>query len=313
MRTYFAIGMAILAAGLFGPAAFGQSAQSGPRNAIVVNGRAPYLGIGVQDIDADRAKALKLKETRGAEVTSIVDDSPAAKAGFKEGDVVLDYNGQAVEGGEQLSRLVRETPVGRQVKIGVWRAGASVTLSPTVEARKGAMSFSSNGSWTMPNIEIPMPNFNMPDIEIPRLQPMYQSPMLGIEGESLGQEEQLADFFGVKDGVLVKAVTRNSAADKAGIKAGDVIVKIDDSRVTSTREITSVLRSVRGKTSINVTVVRSKKEMTLPVTLEAAMGPPVRARARLLVPGDGPLIRFSLPIVRILPLRLQLLPQDRVI
>jgi serine protease Do len=305
--------MAILAAGVVALAAFGQSAQSGPRSAIAVSGRAPYLGIGVQDIDADRAKALKLKETRGAEVTSIVDDSPAAKAGFKEGDVVLDYNGQAVEGGEQLSRLVRETPVGRQVKIGVWRAGASVTLSPTVEARKGAMSFSSNGSWTMPNIEIPMPNFNMPDIEIPRLQPMYQSPMLGIEGESLGQEEQLADFFGVKDGVLVKAVTRNSAADKAGIKAGDVIVKVDDSRVTSTREITSVLRSVRGKASVNVTVVRNKKEMTLPVTLEAAVGAPVRARARLLFPGDGPLIRFSLPIMRIRPLRLQLLQQDRVI
>jgi serine protease Do len=175
------------------------------------------------------------------------------------------------------------------------------------------MSFSSNGSWTMPNIEIPMPNFNMPDIEIPRLQPMYQSPMLGIEGESLGQEEQLADFFGVKDGVLVKAVTRNSAADKAGIKAGDVIVKVDDSRVTSTREITSVLRSVRGKASVNVTVVRNKKEMTLPVTLEAAVGAPVRARARLLFPGDGPLIRFSLPIMRIRPLRLQLLQQDRVI
>jgi serine protease Do len=313
MRTYFTIGMAMVAAGLVAQAALAQSAQSGTHSAVSVSGRAPYLGIGVQDVDADRAKALKLKEPRGAEVTSIVDDSPAAKAGFKEGDVVLDYNGQAVEGGEQLSRLVRETPVGRQVKIGVWRAGASLTLSPTVEARKGAMSLSSNGAWTMPNIEIPMPNFNMPDIEIPRLRTMYQSPMLGIEGEALGQQEQLADFFGVKDGVLVKAVTKNSAADKAGIKAGDVIVKVDDSRVTSSREITSVLRSVKGKSAINVTVVRNKKEMTLPVTLEASNGSPVRARARLLVPGDGPVFRLTLPIIRMQPLRLQLFTQDRVI
>jgi serine protease Do len=311
MRTYFTIGMAMVAAGLVAQGAFGQSAQSGTHSAVSVSGHAPYLGIGVQDVDADRAKALKLKDPRGAEVTSIVDESPAAKAGFKEGDVVLDYNGQAVEGGEQLTRLVRETPVGRQVKIGVWRAGASLTLSPTVEARKGTMSFSSNGSWTMPNIEIPMPN--MPDIEIPRFQTMYQSPMLGIEGESLGQQEQLADFFGVKDGVLVKAVTKNSAADKAGIKAGDVIVKVDDSRVTSSREITSVLRSVHGKSAINVTVVRNKKEMTLPVTLEAAIGSPVRARARLLVPGDGPVLRLTLPIMRMRPLRLQLFTQDRVI
>jgi serine protease Do len=312
MRTYFAIGVGILAAGLAIPAAFGQSAQSGSHNAISVNGHPTYLGIGVQDVDADRAKALKLKETRGAEVTSVVPDSPAAKAGFKEGDVVLDYNGQAVEGGEQLSRLVRETPIGRQIKIGVWRAGASLTLNPTVEAGKG-MTFSSNGNWVMPNVQIPMPSFNMPDIEIPRLQPMYQSPMLGIEGEALGQEDQLAEFFGVKDGVLVKAVTRNSAAEKAGIKAGDVIVKIEDSRVTNSREITSVLRTLHGKTSVNVTVVRGKKEMTLPVTLEAALDAPVRARARLLIPGDRPLFRLTLPIVRIGPVSVQIFPRDRVI
>ena len=276
-----------------------------------MNGRAPYLGIGVQDIDADRAKALKLKETRGAEVTSVVADSPAAKAGFKEGDVVLDYNGQAVEGGEQLSRLVRETPVGPAGEDRRVARGRQRDPEPHGGGAQGD-DVSSNGSWVMPNVEIPMPSFNMPDIEIPRLQPMYQSPMLGIEGEALGQEDQLAEFFGVKDGVLVKAVTRNSAADKAGIKAGDVIVKIEDSRVTNSREITSVLRSLRGKTSVNVTVVRGKKEMTLPVTLEAATGSPVRARARLLVPGDGPLFHLSLPIVRIQPLRLQLFTQDRI-
>ncbi len=313
MRTYFGIGLAVLAAGLAAPASFGQSVQTGPRNAVVVNGRSPYLGIGVQDIDADRARTLKLKDVRGAEVTSVVPDSPAAKAGFKEGDVVLSYNGEAVEGQEQLSRLVRETPAGRQVKIEVWRAGASLTLTPTVEERQ-AMSFSSNGPWvTGRNFEIPsMPNFNMPDIEIPRLMPMYQSPMLGIEGEALGQEQQLAEFFGVKDGVLVKAVSHNSAAEKAGIKAGDVIVKIEDSRVTSSREITSVLRSLGGKSTLNVTVVRARKELVLPVTLEAG-GTPVRARARLVIPGSGAVIRFSLPAVRISPVRLRIFPRDRII
>ena len=310
MKINFAIGVAILAAGLAAPAAIG---QGNPRT-MVMNGRSAYLGIGVQDIDADRAKSLNLKEVRGAEVTSVVPDSPADKAGFKKGDVVLEYNGEAVEGGEQLTRLVHETPLGRQVKIGVWRAGATVTLTPTIEANK-AMTFSGNGPWTMgPNVEIPMPNFNMPDIEIPRFQTMYQSPILGIEGEALGQEAQLAEFFGVKDGVLVKAVTRNSAADKAGIKAGDVIVKIDDSRVTNSREITSVLRTMRGKTSINVTVVRSKKEVTLPVTLEAAaMGSPVRARGRLVFPRDWPVVRFSMPVVQISPWRVTVVSNDGII
>ena len=77
----------------------------------------------MKDIDADSAKKFNLKEVRGVEITQVEENSPAAKAGIKEGDVVLEYNGQPVEGGEQLSRLVRETPIGRQVKVGVWRNG----------------------------------------------------------------------------------------------------------------------------------------------------------------------------------------------
>ena len=82
-----------------------------------------YLGIGVVDVDAERAKALNLKEERGAEIKSVAEDSPAAKAGLKEGDVVLEYNQERVEGMEQLVRLVRETPPGRQVALSVWRNG----------------------------------------------------------------------------------------------------------------------------------------------------------------------------------------------
>ena len=307
-----AIGMALATAILSAPAARAQSGQNNAHSANIITMHAPYLGIGVQDIDADRAKTLKLKEARGAEVTRVDHDSPAGKAGFQVGDVVLEFNGQAVEGGEQLARLVRETPVGRQVKIVVWRGGNNVTLTPTVET-SNMMNFSGNGRWAMPNVEIPMPNFNMPDIEIPRLQPLYQNPMLGIEGESLGQEQQLAEFFGVKDGVLVKAVRHDSAADKAGIKAGDVIVKVEGNHVATTREITSALRSVRGKTTVNMTIVRNRKEMDLPVTLEAAAGSAVRARALLIYPNE-PMIRITVPTVQFLrPLRIELRSADRMI
>jgi len=105
------------------------------------------------------------------------------------------------------------------------------------------------------------------------------SPMLGIVGEALGPQEQLAEFFGVKDGVLVKSVTRNSPAEKAGIKAGDVIVKVDDEKVGTSREITTALRSARSKKAVTVMVVRAKKEMPLTVIVEsnATVGTPVRA------------------------------------
>jgi serine protease Do len=116
----------------------------------------------------------------------------------------------------------------------------------------------------------------MPNIEIPRFQMSAQNPMLGIVGESLAQEDQLAEFFGVQEGVLVRSVKKGSAAEKAGIKAGDVITKIDESKVGSSAEITHVLRGLKSKKTFGVTVVRNRKEMPLTVTMEST-GSSVRA------------------------------------
>jgi serine protease Do len=273
-----AIGTAVLAAASAAPAVHAQTA----RTAQVMRGERPYLGIGVKDVvDADTAKRLGLKEVRGVEITNIDENSPAAKAGIKSGDVVLEYNGQPVEGGEQLSRMVRETPIGRTVKVGVWRSGSMQTLSATIDAAKGPMIITQNGqNWTMPEIQIPdMPGFgdkwgsNMPGMVV------VTGPSLGIFGEPLSNQEQLAEFFGVKDGVLVKQVQHNSPAEKAGLKAGDVIVKVEDAQVNTSRDITRALREAKGKKTVTLTVVRAKKEMPIVVTLETAstMGTPVKA------------------------------------
>ncbi len=276
MRINLAIGMASLAAALAVPAAFSQAtappAPPAPPRARIATAffaqkETPWLGIGVVDITGDRAKALKLKDEHGAEVTQVEEDSPAAKAGIKEGDVVLEYNGQRVEGQEQLGRMVRETPVGRQAKIGVWRNGAAQTLTATLASHKGMVMDS--GDWGGYTVKIP-PMPPMPTIEIPQIQAIWQSVTLGIVGEPLERQAQLAEFFGVKEGVLVKSVTRNSAAEKAGIKAGDVIVKVDDTNVSSTHDISSALRQLRSKRTFTVTVVRNRKEMPLTVTLESA-------------------------------------------
>ena len=240
-----------------------------------------YLGVGAMDVTSERARALNLKEERGVEISSIEEDGPAAKAGLQKGDVVLEFNGQQIEGLTQFRRMVQETPAGRQVKLGVWRNGAMQNITATVGERKntGAMMLGPDGgnwNFTMPT----MPSMpEMPNIEIPRMM-ISRSGGLGIMGESLHQEDQLAEFFGVQDGVLVRSVTKGSAADKAGIKAGDVITKVDDSKVISSADISRILRGARSKKTVNVIVVRNKKEMPLTVTVETA-GNTFRALAQL--------------------------------
>jgi S1-C subfamily serine protease len=104
--------------------------------------------------------------------------------------------------------------------------------------------------------------------EMPRVFTSIRTGMLGIECESLGS--QLAAFFGVKEGVLVRSVAKDSAAEKAGMRAGDVIVKVDGETVAQVHEILSLVRAARNKHTFPVVVMRDKKEVTLSVTVESA-------------------------------------------
>jgi len=272
MKLTFKCILACMAAtSLVSPAAFAQRAQT-----WVMTSGGSYLGVGGVDITPDRAKALNLKDERGVEISSVDPEGPASKAGLKEGDIVVEYNGQPVEGWTQFRRLVQETPVGHQVKLNVWRGGAMVTLTATVGERKNQpMIIGPDSGWNFNMPAIPsMPE--MPNIEIPRYGSV-QNPMLGIVGEPLGQEAQLAEFFGVQEGVLVRSVKKGSSADKAGIKAGDVITKVEDTNVTTSAEITRALRNLRAKKSVTVTVVRNHKEMPVTITMETSAGSSVRA------------------------------------
>jgi serine protease Do len=279
MRTLLGFGTAFVAAGL---SAFGQTPAPSAPHARSANNVAmaetPYLGVGGQDVTSDRARTLKLKEERGVEVTSVDPDGSAAKAGVKEGDVVLEFNGQKVEGWEHLKRLVRETPIHREVKVVVWRNGAVQTLTASIGARKeidmGGWVTPAPGTWMQPMPpSSPMPPTPMPSmpsmLDVPMFRTLMGTSSLGIVGEGLGQESQLAEFFGVKDGVLVRTVNKDSAAEKAGMKAGDVITKIDDTAISTVQQIGSALRAARSRNSVTVTVVRNKKEMTLTVTPDA--------------------------------------------
>ena len=265
-------GAGLAAASLASPYAIAQSAATGPRarsaQVYTVQKGSGYLGIGGVEITSERMKALNLKEERGVEISSVDETGPAAKAGIKPGDVVLEFEGAPVQGTVQFQRLVSETPPGHQVKLGIWRNSALQTIAVTIGERKsGAVTVLPDDAraWAFGGTN-PLPR--MP--EFPRFEMLTPSPALGIYGEPLADAEQLAEFFGVADGVLVRSVRKGSAAEKAGIKAGDVITKVDDSRVSNTTDITRALRGLRSaKSTFTVTLVRNKKEMPVTVVLEA--------------------------------------------
>lgn len=235
-----------------------QPAAPAPR---AVPGAVSFLGVAIQEIDSERAKALKLPEEAGVEVTRIAPDSPAEKAGIKTGDILTQYNGQRVEGMDQFSRMVRETPAGREVRIGILRNGAAQTISAKIAARPlitGQPIPAPAGSALVPF------DFRFPDM--PQSRMAWRSTMLGIDVETV--DGQLAEFFGVKEGVLVRMVNKDSPADKAGIRAGDVIVRLDDVKVATPADISAHLRAARGR-PVSVAVVRDRKEITVMLAVSA--------------------------------------------
>jgi serine protease Do len=249
-----------------------QNATSAHVNGIAINTNGSRLGIGGQDVTPEHAKAVKLKDTRGAEVTMVGDNTPASRAGLKPGDVIVEFNGKPVEGWQDLRRLLGMTPAGSEVKLGVWRNSQMVAITAVTERQTyietpgGTVDFG-GVTVTIPPMP-PMPPMPNVSIDIPTLVAMVHCTALGVDEETLQPDGQLAEFFGVHEGILVKSVSHDSPADKAGVKAGDVIVKVGEAKVANARQITAALRDARPDRALPIVVMRNHKETPLNVMLE---------------------------------------------
>jgi serine protease Do len=252
------------------------AAAQTPRRAQSAHGfLAPgYLGVGVADLTDDRVKALHLKDDQGLEVAKVTENSPASRAGLKEHDVILEVNGKAVESIEQFQSTIGESAPGAKVSLTVWRNGARQTLTATLEARPIGLPLFAGPDAP----DAPMPP--MPPVPLgnglPYLAVPAESPVVGFLGLPL--TPQLADYFGVKDGVLVSTVYPHTPAERAGLKAGDVVTKVNGTPVMSPREISGVVRSA-GKKAVSFTVVRNKKEITLSIEISRTLRIPAEKEA----------------------------------
>jgi serine protease Do len=242
--------------------AFAQTrAPQRPHSAVLQRpGSLGYLGVGVLDLTDERVKGLKLKDNSGVDVKRVDEDSPAARAGLRIDDVVLEVNGKPIADHEQFQTTIGEIQPGTKVKLTIWREGAKQTVSATLAARPDS---------AFPYLGPDLPNAPMPPM--PPLPPAYgnalpafpaNAPAVGFYGVSLNS--QMADFLGVKEGVLVWEVAPKTPADRAGLRAGDVVLKVNGTPVTNPREIAGLVR-MAAKKAVAFTVVRNRKEMTLNV------------------------------------------------
>ncbi len=224
-----------------------------------------YLGVQLSDIDSDRAATLNLGEPRGVEITAVEPGSPAEQAGLRPGDVLLTYNGENILGAQQLGRLVSETPSGRKIRVQYWRQSKTESTVVTTAAPHPQIVGIPPASVNMRRFDFPdLRSFEISDIPTPFVA--WKNSMLGIECEPL--DAQLAEYFGVKHGVLVRSVDKGSPGDKAGVKAGDVITSLGDHGVGSLRDFTSYTRTERQPVkSLSIQLVRDHKNLRLNIAV----------------------------------------------
>ena len=235
-----------------------------------------YLGVEITDVDADKAQALKLKEVRGAVITLIDHDAPAGQVGLKVNDVVLAVNNQNVAGADQLRRLLREIPPGRKISLEISRDGNIQTLAVQLVDRKaldhevwGRISNDVSGVGVAP----PVPAMGIMgggDAPIPPSgwhMSLFTSALnVGVLVEPLAS--QMADYFGVQGGLIVKQVSKKSDAAAAGFKAFDVILKVGADSILTSADWDRALRSNQGK-PVQVTILRDKKQQTITLQVDS--------------------------------------------
>jgi serine protease Do len=254
--------------------------QDGDNFATLIDDDGPsWLGVETHEVTADNAKDLKLSAEHGVLVGKVVSDSPAAKAGLKENDVVTEINGQRIEGALQFRRMIHEIPSGRTVQLTVWRDGKSQNVSVTLgksEERRFMTRQAAPGAFAFRMPEMPeMPDTpelrEMPEMDWSGDLLMKTQPRLGIDAEDLSG--QLGSYFGAPDGegVLVREVNTGSPAAKAGLKAGDVITSVNGDRIHSVGELRGKLAAKRDDKdrTVKLSVLRDKSEVSLSVELPA--------------------------------------------
>ncbi|AFL90135.1 trypsin-like serine protease with C-terminal PDZ domain [Terriglobus roseus DSM 18391] len=270
---------------MFAGAGFGAAAGGHSQPA------AGYLGIAFHDVSDGDIGSMHLKDGHGAVIVMVDHDGPAGKAGLRERDVVLSVNGVTVDGEEQLRKMLHDMPPGKSIALYICRGGAEQTVTAVMSTREEV------DKQARQRYIVPVPVDDTAIVVAPPEAPAPKSRFgngfitghllptptyTGATVDAMGA--QLADYFGVKDGkgLLVHEVETNSPAAAAGLRAGDVVTRMNGGRVATEKDWTRALHESKGRPVV-MTVIRERREQTLTMVPDSkrrsALGDAVEPRA----------------------------------
>ena len=191
-----------------------------------------WLGVLIQDVTKDLADSFGMEQPRGALISRVLPDSPAEKAEFKPGDVILEFNGTRLKNSSELPPIVGSSPVNKSSSVAILRQGKRMVLDVTIG-------------------ELPS------DDEIrgrsPRLGKATQK-LLGIKVKELSDEQQ--ERMQLKDGGVIVTQIGPGAGRSAGIRRGDVIQMINSQRVSNINDFKKVVKGLEPGKSVAVLILR---------------------------------------------------------
>lgn len=223
-----------------------------------------YLGVYLEDLDEELRESIDY-EGDGAFIDNVVEDSPAEEAGIKAGDVIIKFGKKEVTDASDLRRFVRATYPGEKVKIELIRNGKKKRVTAEIGELEDYESHSFSFKFDCDNFGDAFKHFFF----TPKTKYHFHCSdrgFLGVNIQDFG--EQLAEYFGVKNGALVTSVVENSPAEKTGIKAGDVIVEFRSREVEDCDDLRYLISKTDPDDEVDVKVIRNREEMTFTTKLD---------------------------------------------
>jgi len=205
-----------------------------------------WIGVTIQDVDENTAKALDLAEPRGALVSSVLPGQPADQAGVKTGDVILAVNGKDVADAGTLTKAVADLPPGERIRLSIWRQGKRQTIRVTL-GKRDMDKLTQNDATPAPSTEAALG--------------LSLRPLDSQEANALGLEEPL--------GLVVTEVLDGSAAASGDVRPGDVIVQVNQKEVASVEQFDSIVAASMEKGVLLVLIKRQGRSIFRTINLNA--------------------------------------------